>query len=109
MCDPVYWRWFYSERERGRLMASTLAIPTSIDLRHSCTIKVLPPQLRLSAATRAARINPANAPATPMLQQALPGVVISPQHLALLTAKYWGSGGVRLTVGFLDSPPADLR
>jgi hypothetical protein len=44
-----------------------------------------------------------------MLQQAVPDAVIPPEHLALLTAKYWGSKGVRLTVGFLDNPPADLR
>jgi hypothetical protein len=40
---------------------------------------------------------------------AAPDAVIPPMHLALLTAKYWGAGGVRLTVGFLDNPPADLR
>ena len=90
-------------------MVSTLAPPLSVDVRHSCTIKILPQQLLVSAAARAARINPANAPATRMLQLAAPGVVIPPEHLALLTAKYWGSGGVRLTVGFLDNPPADLR
>ena len=38
-----------------------------------------------------------------------PDVVIQPEHLALLTAKYWGAKGVRLTVGFLDNPPADLK
>ena len=38
-----------------------------------------------------------------------PDAVIPPAHLALLTAKYWGSGGVRLTVGFLDGPEAALR
>ncbi len=26
-----------------------------------------------------------------------------------MTTKYWGPAGVRLTVGFLDNPPADLR
>jgi hypothetical protein len=31
------------------------------------------------------------------------------EHIALVTAKYWGIQGVRLTVSFLDNPPADLR
>jgi hypothetical protein len=44
-----------------------------------------------------------------MLQQALPGTVLPPEHIAILTQKYWGSAGVQLTVGFLDDPPADLR
>jgi hypothetical protein len=39
----------------------------------------------------------------------IPDVRPSVQHLAVLTAKYWQTKGVRLTVGFLDSPPADLR
>jgi len=30
-------------------------------------------------------------------------------RIAVLTTKYWGVAGVRLTVGFLDTPPADLR
>src|SRR5205807_3648017 len=32
-----------------------------------------------------------------------------PQHIAVLTTKYWHTKGVKLTVGFLDNPPADLR
>jgi len=75
----------------------------------SCTIKVLPEDQRAPAAATAIGINPANAPAVDALRAAAPGVVIPPAHLALLTAKYWGAKGVRLTVGFLDNPPADLR
>jgi len=63
----------------------------------------------IEAAATATRINPANAPAQSTLQALAPDVVISPDHLAVLTAKYWGSGGVQLTVGFLDGPAADLR
>src|SRR4051794_35146446 len=74
-----------------------------------CTIKLLPQHDWVSAAAHAIQINPINAPATAMLLQALPDVVIPPDHLALLTQKYWGKGGVQLTVGFMDSPPADLR
>jgi hypothetical protein len=44
-----------------------------------------------------------------VLRHASPDTVLPPEHLALLTQKYWGPAGVRLTVGFLDNPPADLR
>ena len=74
----------------------------------SCTIKTLPEDKRIEAANKAVEVNPANAPATGAFREAMPGIVIPPEHLAVLTAKYWGSGGVRLTVGFLDNPPADL-
>ncbi len=33
----------------------------------------------------------------------------SPEKLALVTDRKWHSKGVRLTVGFLDSPPQDLQ
>ena len=33
----------------------------------------------------------------------------TPEHISVLTTKYWGVAGLRLTVGFLDNPPADLR
>ena len=83
---------------------SKIAMSNSI-----CTIKMLPQEQLVAAATRAIEINPVNAPATDALRAAAPGVIIPPEHLALLTAKYWGSTGVHLTVGFLDNPPADLR
>jgi hypothetical protein len=75
----------------------------------SCGIKRLPQSEWASAAKRAVEINPANAPAVTALRSASPGTVIQPAHLALLTSKYWGARGVRLTVGFLDTAPADLR
>jgi Hemopexin/Astacin (Peptidase family M12A) len=74
-----------------------------------CTIKTLPQNQWAPAASKAIEINPANAPSVDVLRAALPDTVIQPDHLALLTAKYWGAGGVRLTVGFLDNPAADLR
>ena len=67
----------------------------------SCTIKMLPESEWTSAASRAVEINPTNAPAVTALRAASPGAVIQPQHLALLTSKYWGARGIRLTVGFL--------
>lgn len=75
----------------------------------SCTIKMLPESEWTSAASRAVEINPTNAPAVTALRAASPDAVIQPQHLALLTSKYWGARGIRLTVGFLDNPPADLK
>ncbi len=37
-------------------------------------------------------------------------LVLSPGHLAVLTSRYWGSSGVKLTVGFpFDSTPKDLQ
>ena len=74
-----------------------------------CSIKLLPAHEWVQAAASAARINPANAPADQFLRSVAAEVDIKPDHLALLTAKYWGSRGVRLTVGFLDGPAADLR
>jgi len=74
-----------------------------------CGIKLLPHDKWVPAAQRAVEHNPANAPMLSVLQQGAAGAVIPPQHLALLTAKYWGNAGVRLTVSFLDNPPADLR
>ncbi len=75
----------------------------------SCTIKRLPANAWQQAARDAVVVNPANAPAVEALAQVAPDVVIDPQHLALLTAKYWGAGGVKLTVGFMDNPPTNLR
>lgn len=75
----------------------------------SCTIKELPPELLLKAAQTAIKINPKNAPPMQILRAAMPDVQITPDHLAVLTTKYWGSGGVRLRVAFLDNPPVDLR
>ncbi|OYW75464.1 MAG: hypothetical protein B7Z37_13135 [Verrucomicrobia bacterium 12-59-8] len=74
-----------------------------------CSIKTLTPDVQVAAATKAIEINPANAPAAQMLQAFAPGVVLPPEHLAVLTSKYWGAGGVRLTVGFMDNPAADLK
>src|SRR3954454_24832679 len=74
----------------------------------SCTIKSLPTEHRIAAAARAIDINPANAPARQLLGLAH-DLEIPLEHLAVLTAKRWSVNGVRLTVGFLDNPPADLR
>lgn len=58
----------------------------------TCTLKTLPKRKRIPAARQAIAVNPLNAPAG----------VHEPARLALLTTKYWGSAGVRLTVSFLE-------
>jgi hypothetical protein len=89
----------------------TLDHPVEIETEEvkTCTIKLLPKELWASAAEIAIKINPANAPAVHQLRQAMPGVKLEPDQLSLMTSKYWGVGGVHLTVSFLDNPPADLR
>lgn len=63
----------------------------------SCEIKNLPEEDLIKAALMARTINPVNAPS-----EALSGI-LEPQHIAILTQKYWGAGGVKLTVGFTES------
>jgi hypothetical protein len=73
-----------------------------------CVPKRLPRHLWERAALDAMAHNPANAPNLKGLGLADPPLVLRPQHIAVLTGKYWLAGTV-LTVGFLDSPPAELR
>lgn len=100
-----------------------------------CFIPQLPEDKQVEAARVAIDYCPSNAPtaevaaaisscALPMLAGFIPqppeGVaaepfvppdaVITPYHLAVLTSRYWGSAGVKLTVGFpFDSTPNDLK
>jgi hypothetical protein len=76
----------------------------------ACTPKFLPRQLARAAARTAIAENPVNAlllhgPA----RAALRDVPLTPQHIALLTPKYWGAAQRQLTVSFMESTPADLR
>jgi hypothetical protein len=74
----------------------------------SCTIRTLPEDRWIPAARSAIAVNAANAPAAEMMGRA--GLdVLEPQHLAILTAKYWGPDGVAMTVGFMEETPSDLR
>lgn len=75
----------------------------------TCTPKRLPPSMLLQAARKARDINPVNHPPAYRLTSMLKGFVPTPEHIAVLTTKYWGAGGVSLTVGFLDGAPSDLR
>jgi hypothetical protein len=66
-----------------------------------CSVKYLPPHKVVEAAKTATSINPANAPR-------VSNIVPKPEHLALLTSKYWGANGVNLTVSFLDTTDGAL-
>jgi hypothetical protein len=71
-----------------------------------CSVRQLPQETLVEAARTAIAENPANAPAISFL---LPGGLFAPQHLAMLTSKWWGNGGVKLTVSFLDNPDQATR
>jgi hypothetical protein len=82
----------------------------------ACRLKTLPPHQQAEGARRAIEVNPANRPllllAWEMLQRHAgcePAAVPRHEMLAVLTSKWWGGGGVRLTVGFLDGPDAETR
>lgn len=74
-----------------------------------CSPKMLPQAQWLSAAKAAIKINPTNHAPVERLALVIPGFQPQPAHLAVLTAKYWHTNGVRLTVGFVDGAPSDLR
>ncbi|WP_159466686.1 M12 family metallopeptidase [Dyadobacter sp. 3J3] len=74
-----------------------------------CSIKMLPEEDWIAAAATAIKINPFNAPAAGQFRQAIPDGVMPPEHLAVLTTKYWGLNGVRLSVGFMDTSDTALK
>jgi hypothetical protein len=74
-----------------------------------CSIKMLPREKWEKAAETAAAHNPMNRPAINQLMRAIPNANISAAHLAVLHTKYWGIGGVKLTVGFLDPATPALK
>jgi hypothetical protein len=74
-----------------------------------CTPKRLPIELLVRAARTAVEINPLNHPPLYRLTRVLPEFKPTPERIAVVTTKYWGVEGVRLTVGFMDNPPTDLR
>ena len=75
----------------------------------ACTPKSLPRSQWIKAAATASEINPVNHPTLHQLSAVLPSFTPTKEFVAVLTTKYWHAKGVRLTVGFLDNPPADLR
>ncbi len=75
-----------------------------------CTPKSLPRAKRIQAANTAIGINPVNRPPVErMMSLVSGGRPETKSFLAVLTTKYWQSKGVKLTVGFLDGPSAELK
>jgi len=73
-----------------------------------CMPRQLPEHLRIAAAERAVAINPRNHPSSATIAVAL-GQNPPRARIAVLVAKRWPTHGVKLTVGFMDAAPADLR
>ena len=74
-----------------------------------CQPKSLPRHQWVEAAHQAVRINPVNRPHLERLVALVPQFQPTKEYIAVMTAKYWGTKGVKLTVGFLDGPEAALR
>ncbi len=74
-----------------------------------CTPKRLPRNRLIAAAQKAVEINPVNRAPVERLASVMKGFMPTPERIAVLTTKYWGPAGVKLTVGFMDNPPANLR
>jgi hypothetical protein len=72
-----------------------------------CLPKRLTQTQLIEAARHAVAINPMNRP--PVERMAALGIAPKPLHIAVLTTAYWGTTGVKLTVGFLDSPESALK
>ena len=75
----------------------------------ACTPKTLPREKWVSAAKNAVAINPLNHAPVERLSMIMKGFAPKPEHLAVLVTKFWRTGGVHLTVSFLDNPEAALR
>lgn len=74
-----------------------------------CTPRSLPRELWEAAARTAVAINPVNHPPVERVMGLAPDLPTR-AAIAALTTKYWhNADGVKLTVGFLDDAPADLR
>lgn len=74
-----------------------------------CIPKSLPASQLAAAARRAIEINPANAVQSTRVARTPMGRRGGPRRLVVIRGRRWPVEGVRLSVQFLDSPPADLR
>jgi hypothetical protein len=74
-----------------------------------CLPKRLPRNLWIEAARTAATINPLNHPPINRLMMINKSFKPTPQSIAVLTTKFWGNKGVKLTVGFMDNPSSAIR
>ena len=78
------------------------------DNEAGCSIRALPDHLLVAAAATAIEVNPVNAPMRAPGGAALSGV-LEPEHIALLTSKYWGPQPRQLSVSFLEPTGPELR
>ena len=74
-----------------------------------CLPKQLPRTLWIEAARTAAMVNPLNHPPINRLMMINKSFKPTPQSIAVLTTKFWGNKGVKLTVGFLDTTSTSMR
>ena len=74
-----------------------------------CLPKRLSNARLIEAAQHAIRINPMNRPPVERMAALGKGFSPTPQRVAVLTTAYWGTSGVKLTVGFLDNPESALK
>lgn len=77
-----------------------------------CSPKVLDRKLLIPSAKTAVAENPSNCPAVRGLNRLVASIncdVPQPQAIAMLTDKYWGVGGVDLSVGFMETTTTELQ
>lgn len=75
----------------------------------TCRPKALTPAQAAEAVRRAMLINPGNGAARRLVVRTPVGRRGGPRRLAVVIGNKWPATGVRLTVQFLDNPPAALR
>jgi hypothetical protein len=79
-----------------------------------CSVKHLPDHRVVEAAHNAVRINPTNHPRLAGLVSLVTRLrpeaedALHPEYLAVMTTKYWGPAGVKLSVSFLDTVSQEL-
>ena len=74
-----------------------------------CRPKTLPLDRLQAAERRAIEINPQNAEERRSIARTPIGRRGGPRRIAVVVARKWPASGVRLSVSFLDGPPAALR
>jgi hypothetical protein len=75
----------------------------------TCRPKSLPVEKLEAAARRAIEINPENERHQRRVARTPIGQLGGPRRIAVVVARKWPAKGVRLSVSFLDTPPAALR
>ena len=74
-----------------------------------CTPKALPRSKWVQAAQRAVELNPHNHAPVEGLMRVMRDFKPTAERIAVVATKYWHTGGVRLSVGFLDGESTTLK